>query len=252
MQQTIILCIAVAIAILLLFMRCGSTGSGYETLKTVHVCHKSITSFEKYARRWKELNSEYELALYDDSMCRSFLADNFSAEHAEIFDFLVDGPIKADFWRLAIVYAKGGVYADADIEPLVPLRTYLDIECDFGTCVIDYIHNMGAQARSNYNAHFLFGKAHNAVVGKCLEIYLQKYRSGEKYDYDSWSINPVLFEVLKPYNFGEEGIFHVDGMRIQLLKNVYQDGLVNEHAQYKGVRVLNNRYATYRNHQFQD
>ena len=85
--------------------------------KIIYMCHKVLDKIEIYSKNWKNLNPEYEIKLYDDELCKKFLLDEYSQLHLDIFNFLKDGPIKADFWRICILNKYGGLYIDADIEP---------------------------------------------------------------------------------------------------------------------------------------
>jgi mannosyltransferase OCH1-like enzyme len=99
--------------------------------KTIYICHKNIDVIKPYAQKWLDLNPNYTLELYDDERCQEFLIKEYSPDHLELFNFIKDGPIKADFWRLCILYKYGGVYADADIVPLVPLTEYINTNIKF-------------------------------------------------------------------------------------------------------------------------
>ena len=44
--------------------------------------------------------------LYDDEMIKLFLLEEYGELYKNIFDYLVHGPIKADFWRICILYKK--------------------------------------------------------------------------------------------------------------------------------------------------
>ena len=94
--------------------------------KVIYMCHKNLDKIKIYSQNWKKLNPNYEIKLYDDEMCKKFLLEEYSQLYLDIFNYLEDGPIKADFWRVCILYKYGGLYADADIEPLVSLSKYID------------------------------------------------------------------------------------------------------------------------------
>ena len=92
---------------------------------------------EKYIRSWQMeplppavlaglTPKEIEIKFYDDNDCLNFLNQEYSQKHVDVFNFLADGPIKADFWRACILYKYGGVYADIDIEPLLPIKDIIE------------------------------------------------------------------------------------------------------------------------------
>ena len=102
--------------------------------KVIYITHKELTHIKEYSKDWQKLNPDYEIKLFDDELCKEFLLNEYSQLHLDIFNFLQDGPIKSDFWRLCVLYKYGGVYSDADIEPLMPLDFYIDDDIDFCTC----------------------------------------------------------------------------------------------------------------------
>ncbi len=102
--------------------------------KTIYFCNKTLDKMEKYANNWKILNPDYEIKLYDNVLCKQFLLEEYGQLYVDIFDYLTDGPIKADFWRVCILYKYGGVYSDIDNEPLVPLKDFIEPDVDFVTC----------------------------------------------------------------------------------------------------------------------
>ena len=60
----------------------------------------------------KSQNPEFVYALYDDTMCRNFIKDNYDTDVLYAFDKLKPGAYKADLWRYCILYKKGGIYLD--------------------------------------------------------------------------------------------------------------------------------------------
>ena len=114
--------------------------------KVIYMCHKNLDFIKKFSINWKILNPDYEIKLYDNNMCYEFLKNEFSQLHADIFNYISDGPIKADYWRVCIIYKYGGLYVDADTEPLVPLKDYLEKDVEFVSC-FNYCND--------FNPHFI-------------------------------------------------------------------------------------------------
>jgi hypothetical protein len=82
-------------------------------------------SARKFIESWDLLNPKYQRILMDDERCDSFIKDNFSPEFYKVYASLPMGIMRADMWRVAVVYIYGGVYADIDCECVVPLDTWL-------------------------------------------------------------------------------------------------------------------------------
>jgi hypothetical protein len=55
-------------------------------------------------------------------MIREFFEREFPPNYLEAYDQLLPKAFKADFWRYAVLYKYGGVYADSKMTLLVPLR----------------------------------------------------------------------------------------------------------------------------------
>lgn len=204
--------------------------------KTIYICHKNIDTIRPYAQKWIDLNPNYTLELYDDKRCQSFLLNEFSHDHLEVFNYIIDGPIKADFWRLCILYKYGGVYADADIVPLVPLSEYINSNVNFVTCISIYNNN------NNFNPHFIMCEPNNEKIKKCISWYLV-FRLKKKYTYWGWSIVPLFNVVFKDIRKN-----HSEYNEVQIL---YEKYLENGRSQYdfycdcNNIRVMNCRHIDY-------
>jgi mannosyltransferase OCH1-like enzyme len=62
----------------------------------------------------KRKNPDYEYFLFDDQDIQEFFKKEFPSEYITAYNQLTIGAAKADFFRYAILYKKGGVYLDID------------------------------------------------------------------------------------------------------------------------------------------
>ena len=211
--------------------------------KIIHMCHKELTYIKIYSKNWEKLNPEYEIKLYDDELCKQFLLHEFSQLYCDIFNFLQNGPIKCDFWRICILYKYGGIYVDSDIEQLVPLKSYIEEDIDFCTCII---------GTRQYNPHFIATNSNNIHLKLCIDKYIEQYNNKQPYSYWGYSIVPIFNNVVKDIEFHTEGLYTIKNKKYQLLKNVIDGNLENEHGCYNNIRIFNNRYKNYDpgNHRF--
>ena len=217
--------------------------------KTIYFVNKTLDDMEKYANNWKKLNPEYEIKLYDHKMCEKFLLENFGQLHKDIYVFIKDGPIKADFWRVCILYIYGGVYSDIDNEPLYPINKFLEKDIDFLTCNSFLL-------RFKYNPNFIIAKKGNFILKKCIDWYINMYTNKIPYKYWDWSIMKAFTDELhvKDYN-KKDGIYYLDNtkysndipknIKIQLLKECIGENYYNDHNIYNNIRIFNNRYSTW-------
>ena len=216
--------------------------------KDIYMCYKKLELLEEYAYIWKDLNPEYTLHLYDDIMCIDFLRTEYSQKHADIFKYIPDGPIKADFWRICVLYRYGGLYVDADIEPFVPLREYIDSDTDFVTC-FSYIDDC-------FNPHFILAAAGNEILYKCIQMYIKFYDEKKRYEYWDWSVvyimNPYLRDEISGF---KKQVMICHNKKYQFLQEEQSCSTPfgnYKYCTYNGMRVLNNSYKIYNsnNHEF--
>ena len=120
--------------------------------RIIHMCHKSLDRLTTTAINWKKINPLYDIKLYDNELCEKFILENYPKKYRDIFLYINNGtqigrgPISADFWRLCVLYKMGGIYTDADIEPLIPLDEYIERDVDLATCIVK---------GNYYNPHFI-------------------------------------------------------------------------------------------------
>ncbi|GAA5082748.1 hypothetical protein GCM10023210_00440 [Chryseobacterium ginsengisoli] len=70
----------------------------------------------------KRKNPEYKYFFYDDHDIEKFITEEFPPEYIENYKKLTIGAAKADFFRYAILYKKGGIYLDVDSSITKPLK----------------------------------------------------------------------------------------------------------------------------------
>jgi mannosyltransferase OCH1-like enzyme len=202
--------------------------------KVIHICYKELAPIQKYSIIWKQLNPDYELRLYDDTLCEQFLLENFSQLHCDIFKFIKDGPIKADFWRCCILYKNGGIYADADILPIVPLCEYIDESADFLTCISD-------KSVGGYNPHLIRCLAGEPLMKKCIETYIEYHKTNKPYGYWEWSVVGI-------FNIIAKDIYPINTLDTRKYQFLHEDKQV--YCLHENKIVLRNRYPFYKNHRF--
>jgi len=191
---------------------------------------------------WKKLNPDYNIIHYDNYECIRFLEDNFDNEYVDIFNFIKDGPIKADFFRTCIIYLNGGVYADIDINPLIPIDNFLEKDVTFLTCA--------SVTKNKLNPHFIIAPPKHPIMKECLDLYLEYYRNNYKYSYWSYSIVTIMSIIMNKYMghyINNEGIYYDKyNNKYQIIKEIQKDrNLNNVYCEYNNKIILYNRYQSY-------
>lgn len=128
--------------------------------------HNPPPESKKIMDTWNETtNPSWTRKLLDDEELVAFMSTYYNQTVVEAFKQLPLPVMKADFFRLAVMYHKGGVYADVDVECLEPIRTWdrtwSDVAIDRCDVVIGmendlHLCNWGFASRKH---HPLFKKA---------------------------------------------------------------------------------------------
>jgi hypothetical protein len=88
---------------------CDKKGGTYDIISTIQ--NKSnVPNYIKDNR--KTYANEYTNIIFDDNDCLDFLKKNYSDMHVDKFKEIPKGAHKADLFRYAYLYMKGGLYVD--------------------------------------------------------------------------------------------------------------------------------------------
>jgi hypothetical protein len=78
-------------------------------------------NLSKYSESFRTSGWEYKF--YTDEDAAGFMSAHFPPEFRDVFDTLIAGAYKADFFRYCVLFIHGGIYSDVDIQ----LRSNLDV-----------------------------------------------------------------------------------------------------------------------------
>jgi len=82
----------------------------FQTFKTTRL--PLLTQWHIY---WlKKKNPDYEYVFFDDEMISDFIQKEYGPEIFDVYNKINIGAVKADFFRYAVLYKRGGVYLDID------------------------------------------------------------------------------------------------------------------------------------------
>jgi len=76
--------------------------------------------------QWLDYNPGYEYFIYDDEDNLKFIKENFNERIYNCYSRIINGSAKADFFRYAVLYIKGGVYLDIDFLPKASFADFIE------------------------------------------------------------------------------------------------------------------------------
>lgn len=74
--------------------------------------------------RWASLNPEWEVRKWDGELIRALIASEYRWL-LETWDALDKPVMRSDLGRMVLAHKYGGVYLDMDLEPVLPIKTFL-------------------------------------------------------------------------------------------------------------------------------
>jgi len=77
--------------------------------------------------RFRKNNPEYSYEFYDDERIDTFLLEEFGKDILALYKRIDIGAAKADFFRYAVLYKKGGIYVDIDSAIIGRLDDFIDV-----------------------------------------------------------------------------------------------------------------------------
>ncbi|MGE8536557.1 glycosyl transferase [Chryseobacterium sp. D764] len=105
----------------------------------------------------KRKNPEYRYFFYDDQDIEKFITEEFPPEYIENYRKLAIGASKADFFRYAVLYKKGGIYLDIDSGIIKPFKQLIQ-EDDEAVISVERHENLYVQWALIFNKNHPFLK----------------------------------------------------------------------------------------------
>ncbi len=96
--------------------------------------------------RWAALHPDFEIRLFDEVSAAEWLHDAYGSELRRRFVLLAQPALRADLFRICWLASKGGVFADLDEFPRLPVTPWLEntravvcVERGFGTIANNFL-----------------------------------------------------------------------------------------------------------------
>ncbi|BFO68532.1 glycosyltransferase [Chryseobacterium sp. KCF3-3] len=105
----------------------------------------------------KRKNPGYRYFFYDDQDIEKFITEEFPPEYIKSYRKLTIGAAKADFFRYAILYKKGGIYLDIDSSTIKPFEKLIQ-EDDEAVISVERHENLYVQWALIFNKNHPFLK----------------------------------------------------------------------------------------------
>lgn len=142
----------------------------------------NCTAVLRSLRRWQALHPHHTLRCLDRQGARDWLADRALSAPLALFDRLEQPAARADLLRLCLLWHEGGVWADVDEYPRLPVLPWL--QGARGICVIE--QGMGAVANS-----FIAAVPQLPLIGRALHHALHRLQTPGAVPNPWWQSGPA-------------------------------------------------------------
>jgi hypothetical protein len=225
--------------------------------KIIYMCCKDKNDIpEKVTKNWKQLNPDYQIKLYDDDECYNYLVDKYGQDYGDFYNEIPFGPIKADLWRLCILYKTGGVYSDIDIKPYVPINDIInEDDISFCSCLSTF--------KNNIFQAFIYTTKENPILKTCIDHMFSKRKLIQNTTYVGtprgafyWKISGThdMYKTLKDMlNIDQvyaNQIYYIDNQKIKILEEytptTHNNNTRECKVRYNSIDLLKSRYSDYK------
>ena len=233
--------------------------------KVIHLTYKDHNIPNYVIPTWESLNPGYTIKFYTDEDCQKYLLENYDVKHLDMFNFLKDGPIKADFFRLCVLLKEGGYYCDIDAQPLVSFDSFIDPTVNFMTV-------LSKPSNGLVNPHILVCLPGHKIIEQTKNTYFIYLSTKVQYSYHKYSIVPIMGNIIykllgekPPMNLRingpwvicsdhfkvKEGVYNLPTGKTQFIQEQCPKDQYSCYCSYKGIYLIMNRYTDYKNHKYE-
>ena len=187
----------------------------WHTLELPHNMNKNMLLL-------KQQNPEFTHYLYDDTMCRDFISNNFNSDVLYAYDTLKPGAYKSDLWRYCILYKYGGIYLDIKYSCINNFK-FIDL--------IDkeYFCNDNINSNNGIYNGLIICKPKNSILYECIQEIIINTKT-KSFTNDSLSVTgPRLNILLSTFNNKNLELFYSykciykKTIPILIIYNTYRD-----------------------------
>lgn len=130
--------------------------------------------FQQIVNSWKIYNPNYEYVFFDKNEREEFIKEYYDTEMLEVYQNIIPGAYKTDFFRYCYLYIMGGVYADIDtlclgnLDKLMLPNINVIAAIDLNMNDVDGKHNI-------WNG-FICTRPKNTIFYKCIIMILNNVK----------------------------------------------------------------------------
>lgn len=173
--------------------------------------HELPKSLKSQSDSWHRSNPHLKKTLMADAECSDFILKQFGESVHELYLALPQPIMRADFWRLAIVYVHGGYYSDLDIICNVHIN-----ELIVGTPRAVFTREL------NNISNFFFGaEPKHPVLKQALDYMIEEAKNVTNKDIQSFGMHSLhravreYYEVVETNYVSNDEVFFINNEQVK-------------------------------------
>ena len=167
-------------------------------------------SVKKQADSWKISNPQLQIKFMDDDQCSNFILEHFGKDIHEQYHLLPLPIMRADFWRLAVVYIHGGYYSDLDITCNQNISSFINPN----------VEAVWMRELNNISNYFFGAKPNHPIIKKAMDNMLFECQFINDKEAISWGMHGLHTSVREYYNVNETNYISNDEVQFILDSDV--------------------------------
>lgn len=191
------------------------------------------------AKKWKEMNPDYEYKYFDDDDVYNFIEQEYGVEMLDIVKSFKVPVMMADLWRYLVIYKYGGVYADIDTECKKPLSEWLNTDLNMIIAPENGIH---------YVQYFFAAEKESPVIKSVIDLIVQRCKNVdyEMKEFVHYHTGPAAFtDGIRAY-FNLRSLNHRCKYIHSNNHNCFHKFLTREATLYKqNIKMVNEKFFCY-------
>lgn len=93
------------------------------------------TRAKECSQLWQTMNPDYQYGYMDDVEMINFVKGYYGQDMVDLINSFKVPVMKADLWRILVIYQFGGIYSDIDTYPTRPIDQWLPLDKNFVAAV---------------------------------------------------------------------------------------------------------------------
>jgi len=183
-------------------------------------------SVKKQADSWKISNPQLKLQFMDDNQCSDFILEHFGKDIHNQYHQLPLPIMRADFWRLAVVYIHGGYYSDLDITCNKNISEFINPKVDA----------VWMRELNNISNYFFGAIPKHPIIKEALDNMLFEAKHITNKHAISWGMHSLHTAIRKYYNVIETNYISNDEVQFLLDSDMRgSDTLIHSQASITGA-----------------